>query len=81
VWQAADGAKLLQYYSAASICSPSRGSLMTGRNFVRIGLYPGVLSPNSNQGLALSEVTVATKLKTVGYRTAMLGVFSQVSLH
>ena len=31
---AADGAKLLQYYSAASICTPSRGSLMTGRNFV-----------------------------------------------
>ena len=32
---AADGAKLLQYYSGASICTPSRGSLMTGRNFVR----------------------------------------------
>jgi arylsulfatase A-like enzyme len=26
---AADGAKLAQYYSAASICSPSRGALMT----------------------------------------------------
>lgn len=35
---AADGAKLAQYYSAASICSPSRGALMTGRNFVRIGV-------------------------------------------
>jgi hypothetical protein len=27
---AATGAKLTQYYSAASICSPSRGSLITG---------------------------------------------------
>jgi len=62
-----------QYYSAASICSPSRGALMTGRNFVRIGIYPGVLSPLSNGGLNLSEVTVATKLKGVGYRTGMVG--------
>ena len=70
---AADGAKLVQYYSAASICSPSRGSLMTGRNFVRLGIYPGVLAPTSNGGLPLSEVTVAMKLKSVGYRTAMIG--------
>ena len=70
---AATGAKLVQYYSAASICSPSRGSLMTGRNFVRIGIYPGVLSPLSFGGLPLSEVTVAKKLKSVGYRTGMCG--------
>ena len=58
-----------RYYSAASICSPSRGALLTGRNFVRIGVYPGVFSPNSIGGLPLNETTVATKLKPVGYRT------------
>ena len=46
---------------------------MTGRNFVRIGIYPGVLSPLSNGGLPLDETTVATKLKSVGYRTGMCG--------
>jgi len=70
---AADGAKLLQYYSGASICTPSRGSLMTGRNFVRIGLYPGVFSPDSGRGLGLDEITLATKLKSAGYRTGMCG--------
>ena len=70
---AANGAKLVQYYSAASICSPSRASLMTGRTFGRIGIYPGVLSPLSRGGLPLNETTVATKLKTVGYKTGMCG--------
>ena len=70
---ASDGAKLVQYYSAACICSPSRGALMTGRTFGRIGIYPGVLSPNSVGGLPLNETTVAEKLKAVGYVTAMCG--------
>lgn len=70
---ASDGAKLVQYYSAAAICSPSRGSLMTGRTFGRIGIWPGVLSPLSRGGLPLNETTLATKLQRVGYRTGMCG--------
>ena len=70
---AVDGAKLVQYYSAACICSPSRGALMTGRTFGRIGVYPGVFSPNSVGGLPLNETTVAERLKTVGYVTGMCG--------
>jgi arylsulfatase A len=46
---------------------------MTGRNFVRIGVYPGVFSPKSIGGLFVNETTVATKFKTVGYRTGMCG--------
>ena len=41
--QAATGSKLTQYYSAANICSPSRGSLMTGRLYGRLGIYSGEL--------------------------------------
>ena len=59
---AAEGAKLVQYYSAASICSPSRGALMTGRTFGRIGIYPGVLSPLSKGGLPLNETTLVSIL-------------------
>ncbi len=46
---------------------------MTGRTFGRIGIYPGVLSPNSIGGLPLNETTVAEKLKSVGYVTGMCG--------
>ena len=70
---AAEGAKLVQYYSAASICSPSRASLMTGRTFGRLGIFPGVLSPLSKGGLLLNETTMAAKLRGVGYRTGMCG--------
>ena len=70
---AATGAKLTQYYSAANICSPSRGSLMTGRMYGRLGIFPGVFSPLSNSGLLLNETTVATALKTAKYTTGMLG--------
>jgi arylsulfatase A len=70
---AAEGAKLVQYYSAASICSPSRGALMTGRTFGRIGIYPGVLSPLSKGGLPLNETTLAERLETVGYTSGMCG--------
>ena len=68
-----EGSKLASYYSAAAICSPSRASLMTGRLFPRLGIYPGVLSPLSKGGLPLSEVTVAAALKAKGYRTGALG--------
>ena len=70
---AATGAKLVQYLSAASICSPSRASLMTGRAFARIGIYPGVLSPLSVGGLPLNETTLPTSLRSVGFTTAMCG--------
>lgn len=46
---------------------------MTGRLFRRLGLYPGVLSPNAVGGLPPNETTIATQLKTVGYTTGGLG--------
>eukprot|EP00045_Choanoeca_perplexa_P004501 m.38675 g.38675 ORF g.38675 m.38675 type:complete len:525 (-) comp12608_c0_seq1:38-1612(-) len=67
------GAQLLQYYSAGNICSPSRGSLLTGRLFRRLGIYPGVFSPLSKGGLQLNETTSAAALRQVGYTTGGLG--------
>ena len=72
-YQHACRSKLVQYLSAASICSPSRASLMTGRMFTRIGIWPGVLSPLSVGGLPLNETTVASALRSVGWTTGMLG--------
>ncbi len=68
-----EGARLAQYYSPAAICSPSRASLMTGRLFPRVGMYPGVLSPLSKGGLPLAEKTIARALKDLGYVTGGLG--------
>ena len=70
---ARNGSKLVQYLSAANICSPSRGSLLTGRKFARLGIFPGVFSPLSISGLGLNETTMAEALRGVGYATMGLG--------
>ena len=46
---------------------------MTGRHFGRLGIYPGTFAPSAEGGLPLTEVTVAAALKTVGYRSGMVG--------
>ena len=70
---AAEGAKLVQYLSAANICSPSRGSLMTGRLYGRLGIWPGTFSPSAVGGLQNNETTLATALRGVGYTCGMVG--------
>lgn len=67
------GGKILStWYSGCPVCSGSRGALMTGRHYVRIGL-PGVFGPTGNTGLPLNETTVAEQLKKAGYATAAMG--------
>jgi len=73
---AAEGVKLTQFYSASSVCTPSRAALLTGRLPIRSGMCSDkrrVLFPNSGGGLPASEVTIAKALKTKGYATACVG--------
>ena len=73
---AAEGMKLTQFYSAASVCTPSRAALLTGRLPVRSGMCSDrrrVLFPDSKGGLPASEVTLAEGLKSKGYATAAVG--------
>jgi arylsulfatase A-like enzyme len=73
---AAEGMKLTQFYAAASVCTPSRAGLLTGRLPVRSGVYGDqrrVLFPDSTSGLPASEVTLAEALRESGYRTACVG--------
>jgi len=67
------GTYLTNYYSPASVCTPARGSILTGRYFRRLGLYPGVLNPYSIGGLNQTYDSYASKLTKNGYSTAMIG--------
>ncbi|XP_048347764.1 arylsulfatase G isoform X1 [Sphaerodactylus townsendi] len=69
---AMEGMRFVDFHSAASTCSPSRASLLTGR----LGLRNGVthnFAETSVGGLPLNETTLAEVLKETGYLTAVIG--------
>jgi arylsulfatase A len=73
---AAEGQRWTSFYSAASVCTPSRAALLTGRLPVRNGMASDrrrVLFPDSKGGLPRSEITIARALQEVGYATACIG--------
>ncbi len=67
-----EGIRFTQHTSAASVCSPARASVLTGRYPNRYGI-PRVVNPTDNCGLPASEVTIAQMLKTSGYATTCIG--------
>jgi arylsulfatase A len=69
---AAEGMKFIDFYVAASVCSPSRAALMTGCYPPRVGITK-VLFPNDTIGLNPEEITIADVLKGKGYATACIG--------
>ena len=50
-----------------------RGSLLTGKYPVQLGIYPGVFVPDDLGGLSLEHETIARKLYQKGYSTAHVG--------
>ncbi len=73
---AAEGQKWTQFYVAASVSTPSRAGLLTGRLPVRSGMASSrrrVLFPDSNGGLPQEEISLARILRDNGYRTALSG--------
>ena len=74
-------AMLLQrYYSGGPICSPTRGTVLTGRNHNRYCLWTantGFNKPDFTKPqpmpLPLSEITVAELMREAGYSTALFG--------
>jgi len=69
---AAEGMRLTSFYSAASVCTPSRAAVLTGCYPDRIGGL-GVLFPNSKVALNPEEVTIPEMLRQHGYATACFG--------
>ena len=80
---AAQGIRFTEAYAAASVCSPTRAALMTGRHPVRVGITdwitgfeekdPLLKTPEDRHQLALGEVTLAEALKAHGYTTGYFG--------
>src|SRR4051812_16216838 len=61
------GLRLDQFYAAAPVCSPTRGSVLTGRTPSRYGVF------SWGHSLRPQEVTLAEALKTAGYATGHFG--------
>lgn len=64
---AAAGLRFDRFYAAAPVCSPTRGSCLTGRHPYRYG----VTSPG--RPLKLEEKTIAQALSAFGYKTGHFG--------
>eukprot|EP00079_Xenopus_tropicalis_P016967 XP_004916396.2 PREDICTED: arylsulfatase G [Xenopus tropicalis] len=69
---AAGGLRFEDFHSAASTCSPSRASLLTGRLGARTGVTHN-FAVQSVGGLPLNETTLAEVLKKSGYTTGLIG--------
>ena len=72
---AANGVKFSSGYVGYSVCGPSRASFITGRYGQRFGFErnPQYRTADDNMGLPLSEKTLATTLKQVGYHSGIIG--------
>lgn len=67
---AKSGVQFSNGYVSGPYCSPTRAGLLTGRYQQRFGHE---FNPSGNDGLPLSETTIANRLKTAGYITGLVG--------
>ena len=71
---------LHRYYSGGPVCSPTRGTVLTGRNHNRYCVWTANAGKGcadfkcpENKPLPLSEITVAEVLNQTGYATGLFG--------
>ena len=69
------GTRFTDAYVTGPYCSPTRAGLMTGKYPQRFGheFNLGVGPAMAEFGLPLTETTIADRLKSAGYRTALFG--------
>ena len=75
---ARDGIKFTQWYSASSICTPSRYGLLTGRNPSRsrdalLDALMFLSEEHRSRGIHVGEKTIGAILFEAGYETALVG--------
>jgi arylsulfatase A-like enzyme len=64
---ASSGVRFTNWYSCAPVCAPSRAALQTGRYPVRAGVA------TNGRPLGLNQHTLASRLKSAGYATGLIG--------
>lgn len=65
---AKQGAVMTNFHAGGAVCSPTRGTYLTGRHYFRYGIY------TANVGhLPKQEITIAEILKEKGYNTGHFG--------
>ncbi len=72
---AKSGIRFTDAYVSTPYCSPTRAGLLTGRYPQRFGheFNIGGSDMHPDAGLPVDQVTLADRLRTVGYRTALFG--------
>ncbi|MBA4015618.1 MAG: arylsulfatase [Pirellula sp.] len=80
---ASEGVRFTQAYTAGAVCSPTRGSIMTGKVPVRTGVtdyipglrldHPRLTTQPTRRELAMEETTIAEALASQGYQTFYSG--------
>lgn len=70
---ARDGVRLTHGYANATVCTPTRAALMTGRWQQRVGLEWALLANQKEMGLPVEEPSLARMLKESGYATGLFG--------
>ena len=81
---ATNGVRFTQAYAASTVCSPSRAAIMTGLHPARLKLTNFLIGNRTEKDspllpapwttyLASKEVTLAQRLKSLGYQTGMIG--------
>ncbi len=65
---AAEGARFQRFYAGGPVCSPTRGTCLTGRHYSRYGIN------HANRGrLPTQEITLASICRQFAYRTGHFG--------
>ncbi len=76
---ASQGIRFTQFYSCASVCSPSRAAWLTSQFPARVGLHGHLAEPDLNRARGMPNyldprvTTLARLLKRAGYATAHVG--------
>jgi arylsulfatase A-like enzyme len=78
---AREGARFTQFYSASPVCSPTRASIMTGKDPARLHITNWIGGEGSGmllqaeylRQLPLEEITLGEAFKEAGYATGYIG--------
>lgn len=70
---AKEGRRFTDANTPSSVCSPTRYGLLTGRYDWRTNQKHGVVNTTDPLHISTSRSTIASLLKSAGYRTAMIG--------